>query len=542
MAAPRAKILAIDDEVGIRELLRSELTRQGYAVDTASNGEEAIEKVKIEKFDIIISDIKMPKMDGIETLAAIKKISPETEVIMITGYATVENAVRAMKEGAYDFIQKPFNLDELSILIEKALEKSELRTLLALYESSRAIFSSLKLEDLFPVMIGLLKNVIKADEVAVLMLDQQNQLYLAAASFSLMYYPYKGAFITFGERLAASGTAGDDPVVIEQPLETNQLTGTLFADSEIKSLAAYPIRMKNREFGILIVSRSGTHAQFNTTDIRNMSIFVAQIAQAIANSKLYEKLVVKISELEKAHRQLEQTKKQLILAEKMSAVGQIAAGVAQQLSIPFSAVRKQFEMFGETLPAAARPAFEKVNAEAKYCETIVDNLRHYGEYRESDAVETQVNRVVREALDLVEYDYQQSDIQLDRVLADELPALKMDENQVKQVILNLLVNAKQSFPVLGDDDRIDAPEKRVTVSTVLNGDLVEIRVRDNGPGIDTGILDKVFDPFFTTKDPNRFIGLGLSISHGIIERHRGKLSVQSSPQDGTTFIISLPVK
>jgi two-component system response regulator AtoC len=77
---------------------------------------------------------------------------------MVTGYATVENAVQAMKDGAYDFIQKPFDLEELVVLVEKALEKSEMKTLIALYESSRAIFSSLKLEDLFPIMIQLLKK------------------------------------------------------------------------------------------------------------------------------------------------------------------------------------------------------------------------------------------------------------------------------------------------------------------------------------------------------------------------------------------------
>src|SRR4051812_40156660 len=121
MTSPKARILVIDDEHTIRELLRNELGRQCYAVDVAVDGEEGIAKVRQEKYDIVISDIKMPRMDGMQALSEIKKISPETEVIMITGYATVENAVQAMKSGAYDFIQKPFNLEELSVLIEKAL-------------------------------------------------------------------------------------------------------------------------------------------------------------------------------------------------------------------------------------------------------------------------------------------------------------------------------------------------------------------------------------------------------------------------------------
>src|SRR5450759_2711189 len=115
-----AKILVIDDEPGIRELLSRELTSQGHWVETASDGLEALEKMKLEKYQVALCDFSMPKLGGLETLEEMRKRDPGIEVIMMTGYATIETAVDAMKKGAYDFVQKPFNLDEVLALVEKA--------------------------------------------------------------------------------------------------------------------------------------------------------------------------------------------------------------------------------------------------------------------------------------------------------------------------------------------------------------------------------------------------------------------------------------
>ncbi|HNF58396.1 MAG TPA: response regulator, partial [Elusimicrobiota bacterium] len=111
----------VDDEPGFRALLSMELTKRGHRVVTAENGRDALEQCRRNEFQLVISDVKMPKMGGLEFLEALKKDSPSTEFIITTGYGTVETAVAAMKKGAYDFIQKPYNLPELLALVEKAL-------------------------------------------------------------------------------------------------------------------------------------------------------------------------------------------------------------------------------------------------------------------------------------------------------------------------------------------------------------------------------------------------------------------------------------
>ena len=121
------KILIVDDEQGMRELLSMMLRREGYDVVTAANGEAALASIQAEIFDLIITDIKMPKLDGISLLRSVKELSPDTIVIVITAFGTAETAVDAMKLGAYDYITKPFKNEEIKLIVQKALEKQVLR-------------------------------------------------------------------------------------------------------------------------------------------------------------------------------------------------------------------------------------------------------------------------------------------------------------------------------------------------------------------------------------------------------------------------------
>jgi len=121
-----AKILIVDDEVPIRRTLRDILEFEGYEIDEASDGLECLSKVQKEKYDVIITDIKMPRMDGIEALERLQILSPETPVIMVSGHGTIDTAVEAVKKGAFDFISKPPDLNRMLITVRNALDRSEL--------------------------------------------------------------------------------------------------------------------------------------------------------------------------------------------------------------------------------------------------------------------------------------------------------------------------------------------------------------------------------------------------------------------------------
>ncbi|MDR1195704.1 MAG: response regulator [Endomicrobium sp.] len=305
MGVQKGRILIVDDEQGIRDLLISEFSKAGYEVFSAVNGEEAVSKLKTEKADIVITDVKMPKVDGLELLKFIKEKTPETEVIIITGYATVENALDAMRSGAYDFVQKPFNIDELSALVEKALEKTELKMLLALYESSNAVFSSLKLEDLFPVMTSLVKKVTYSQDASIFLLDNKDQLYLAYSTYS-RYVPQKKEIELLASKLYDENRV--EPLFFDTGSVPSGLDGIFEPDTEVKSAIAFPIMLNNKMMGYLFLTKTTAASSFVRADLKNTGVFVAQIAQSITNTKLYEKLEVKIAELEQASKDLDQMK------------------------------------------------------------------------------------------------------------------------------------------------------------------------------------------------------------------------------------------
>ncbi len=157
MKKNKGKILVVEDEKSMREVLKILLEGENYEVVTASDGVAGLSFVEKDIFDLVITDMKMPKVDGFEVLKKIKEVSPETIVIMITAFGTTESAVEAMKLGAYDYINKPFNIDEIRLIVKKAIEKKRLSEELSVlrqkvettYALENIIGRSPKMQELF---------------------------------------------------------------------------------------------------------------------------------------------------------------------------------------------------------------------------------------------------------------------------------------------------------------------------------------------------------------------------------------------------------
>src|SRR6185503_15452258 len=120
------KILIVDDEPSMRDLLNILLSRAGYLVTTVEDGEDAVAQIGKEIFDLVITDLKMPKLSGLDVLKAVRKACPETVVLVVTAFASTDTAVEAMKCGAYDYITKPFQIDEVQLIVRNALERRRL--------------------------------------------------------------------------------------------------------------------------------------------------------------------------------------------------------------------------------------------------------------------------------------------------------------------------------------------------------------------------------------------------------------------------------
>ncbi len=530
----KQKILVIDDERGLRDLLTFELGSRGYVIVTAADGLEGIEKVKKEKFDLAILDLKMPKLSGTETLKEIKKIDPEIEAIVATGYGTVETAVECMKIGAYDYIAKPFNIDELTALIEKVLEKKELKFTLALYKSSRAVFSSLNLDDLLKIIVDLSSKTFRTDEVSIMLYDEQEKLYLAA-SHGLDGEIEKETRLTLARITAEKMKQTKVPLLLVDGLRNYPEFAEFKDDKEINTAIIYPIFSKNSILGLINLSRIETKENFSQIDLQMVSVFVAQISQAIENAHLYNKLEEKIAELKEAYLKLELSQAKLIQSEKLAALGQLAGGAAHELNNPLSGILGFAQILINEMPDDTpwKNDLKEIEKSAQRCKKIIASLLGFSRQSKYDFKPANVNEIIDETLKLCEHQVALANVKIVRNFAQNLSLVSASVSHLEQVFLNIIINAQQAMPKGGN----------LTINTYSEEpDSIEISFLDSGIGIEKEYLTHIFEPFFTTKEVGKGTGLGLSVSHGIIQKHQGDIKVESEGKDkGAKFVITLPI-
>jgi len=221
-------------------------------------------------------------------------------------------------------------------------------------------------------------------------------------------------------------------------------------------------------------------------------------------------------------------------AEKLAALGSMLAGVSHELNNPLAAVIGQAALLGEDLegtPHADRIA--KIRRAADRCARIVQSFLAMARQKAPEYRPVRLNDQIRGAIELTEYHMRAVNIAIDLDLQPDLPTLEADPDQLHQVIVNLLTNARQALETVEGD-------RRIAIASRYQGGAVTLTVADNGPGIDPAARQRIFDPFFTTKAVGAGTGIGLSYSLGIVEAHGGTIAIEDS-KIGTRFVVSLPV-
>ncbi|GEM_PF-5834155 len=282
-----------------------------------------------------------------------------------------------------------------------------------------------------------------------------------------------------------------------------------------------------------------TVCEFTLRTRRGEEIFVRTVGRGITYDG--QRAVQEIWRDMSRQRRLET---QLLLSEKMVALGQLIAGVAHELNNPLTTILGFSELIAlnEHLPQQVRQDLETIAGEARRARKIVQNLLAFARASESAKQPTDIHQLLEETLALKEYDLRTSRVEIVKRFDPHLPLLIADADQLKQVFLNLITNAEQAMLAAHGRGRL---EIRTGVKTgyVASGtsEWIEIRFRDDGPGISAEHLTRIFDPFFTTKESGQGTGLGLSISHNIIKEHGGRLYAQNLPEGGAEFTIELPI-
>jgi len=240
-------------------------------------------------------------------------------------------------------------------------------------------------------------------------------------------------------------------------------------------------------------------------------------------------------ELKERESSLKKAQHALVQSEKMAAVGTLSAGLAHEVKNPLSAVLGYAQLSKRKLdqPEALKRHLDTIESETKRCNEIIGNLMQFSRQEKGEHSQISINEVVSKSIAIVDHQLSLKNVRIESELADDIPAISGNANNLQQVLMNLMINAQQA---IGDDGGT------VSLATVVDGDSVLISVSDTGAGIDEDVAAKIFEPFFTTKPAGQGTGLGLSVTYGIIQDHDGDISVTKTESGGAKFVITLPLK
>jgi len=290
-----AKILVVDDEEVIREILADFLTMEGFFVRTAEDGGSALVELSRDRFDLVLSDLKMPNMGGLELLGAIRKHTPYVVTIIMTGFGTVETAIEAMKQGAYDYVLKPFKVEEVVHTIRRGLEKQRLeaenfrlKEALSLYKVSEAIAASLSLEQVVHTLSRAAIDEVDSDLVTVLLSDGGGSFYRRSTEANPHFQMRREPDTLSVEALGTHFL--DTPALLEHGERCWRYFESVGKDLPPRSLAVARLSARGDTIGFLCALSYTQGKRFDEGQRKLLHATADRASAAIENARLYEDL------------------------------------------------------------------------------------------------------------------------------------------------------------------------------------------------------------------------------------------------------------
>jgi signal transduction histidine kinase len=429
--------------------------------------------------------------------------------------------------------------------------------LIFLNRVGRAITSSLNLEQVLTTVMEETALVLGTEAGSISLLDEESSELVFEAAVGPRSAEMKGLRLPLGQGIAGwvvrEGQRLLVPDVKEDPRFYPGIDGaTGFAT---KSLLAVPLKVKGKVIGV-IEAVNKTKGYFSQADVALLSSMAQSAAIAIENARLYKDLQDRMEELKR-------TQAQLIQSAKLAAIGELAAGVAHEINNPLASIvgfaRLLLQEVDDDDPM--KEDLQIIDQEAARTRAIVRALLDFARRREPQLEPADVNDIVRTTMTLIRHQAKDARVTIKENYDETLPLVSLDADQMKQVFLNMMTNATQAMPQGGElkvvtayRPRVQSPEpassrarrgveeRSLELTKGIDGaDWVSVEFHDTGVGISAEDRPRIFDPFFTTKEVGQSIGLGLSISYGIVESHGGKIEVESEVGQGSTFTVMLPV-
>jgi len=554
------RALVVDDDTALCMTMARYLSRLGYEVVTAFAVAEGLRCLQNSDFDVALFDMHLPDGSGSDLLLAFKERLPQSDAIMLTGAGSLEVALETIRSGAFDFITKPFVLEQLERSLARALERRKLQDVTALYRASHAIFATGEIEKLPEVIVEVAMRVMAADSVSLLLPGVDDRLYVAH-SYGLDPAVAKAVRVNIGEGVAGRVAASRTPLIIQGDVRNQAGFQDVTKSNGSKSSIVYPLVSDRRLLGMLTFNRTGQNRPYRQHDLEKASVLASQVLLSLETTRLV---------------------RQNLTNEKLAAVGQLAAGITHEINTPIQfigdsvtflkrAIGNVTTLLGrykdlldaasadpalaplvdrikamegeldiaydlEEMPLAVNRTLEGVGRVAE----IVRAMKAFAHPDRKDKASASINEVLLNALTVARNECKY----VAETVTDlgELPLVTCHAGEIGQVFLVLIVNASHA---IADTAVVkEGGRGTITIKTETDGqDQVLISIADTGSGIPPEIQDRIFEPFFTTKDVGKGTGLGLPIARAIItEKHAGTLTFSTEVGRGTTFYVRLPIE
>ena len=478
-----AGILVVDDHADLVENLQEILEDEGATVRAAGSAAEAL-ALAGSPFDVALVDVRLPDARGPAIVPKIRADDGHQEVLLVTGHASIADAIEAVKAGAFDYVLKPFDPEELIATVERALERVRLRRRAASLQSALE-----RSEDALRTMV---------DTVQALLLVLEDD----------------GKITRANQAVATASGRGVDDVV-----------GTNW----IELLPARDRPMARDAYQRVVDGDASVRFESRLIRIEDGRVSEREVAWRL--TALHDRDTLRIYASGMDVTEVRQLEKRTRLNEKLAAVGTFSAGLAHEIRNPLNAAGLQLQLLERRLAKAGddpglREPVEMVHHEIDRLSHLVDDFLAFARPTALNTAEVDARSIVSQVVELEKPVAEQRGIKLSARVPASPVTIDADAERLKQVMLNLVRNA------------LDAVEggSSVEVAVEADGAGAKVTVRDDGPGIPEDILPRLFEPFFTTKEEGT--GLGMSIAHKLVEMHGGHIHVHSD--GGAVFEIALP--
>jgi len=291
---PKERILIVDDEPAILLLTTNALTKEEYDVRGTNSGHEALGIIERESFDLLLIDVLMPDINGLELLQRAREFDPNVTAVIMTGYSTVDITLESLKVGAQSFLAKPFTAQELRAAVKSALEKGNLakenirlRALLPLFEVSKALMSKLEVHELFNLIVQTAALETGADRVSLMLINEAAQELTIKAAIGLSQQIVDATKSKIEEGIAGWVAKTRKPLILNEETKTNRYLKEQMRQTGVVSALCVPLVVKRKTIGVLNAGKTVGERPFTQSDLELLSILAGQAAIAIENATLF---------------------------------------------------------------------------------------------------------------------------------------------------------------------------------------------------------------------------------------------------------------